>query len=783
MEKVVHEMDVMLSTPKVAGVPQVYNELWSESTKLEDVIRILPDEDLDESMLLARAYFEPECEDVADYTPLSCLTNKMIIASKHMLGLMDAQTTAFMPFYIANFGVTMYSKQLSSLFIMTGPPGTGKSTVLTKCADCVAKALVWKRDSASAKADTGLGVQADLRLVITDEYKKLKGATPDSDTKNEQTRICDGYIVHERLEHNPSTGAFATKRYVVVCRRSELTSTNMPQDIEEAVMSRACMLPLTLLGTVDSKKAMSANMSLARKGNPNSQEIEKAWQICLQHLSALQVRVNALEAFGGLPPIDERCFELFWAVLEVTLGKDTMESRRTGDLLIMARNVCTMNAINVWHMWGLGAKYDYDRTVESLWYAYSRYLRMEDVVVAYVLLEQSRSLTKYITLVMKSLKSSIAVVNGTMVCCGDYWVVRETKHLSLMRKILSDNREFGSGLCEKLYGLIEKTMYDGLPCIKWEIYDMDGQTAEFFMVSKRWMATVRGPAEEAIVSLLQRLARDGENTNVFPEYTKERDLVFNTKLRGLLANPTPVATAKYEELRPFKESQIQHGFCLLQEQVNSETGAKLISKPGTVKVAVYRPDNAAGVVQSAVHPGRFKIGTDISMPLMVSPDLWEKAPDESGNANSVSHMIQTVFAIAGGYGNKYITGGANTEDLEMLKDAYFLIDPATKCQVTIRNPHYVPSTVRSAFGKSRKRGDQRVGGDDLFPPGEREILLTEKTHFEERVRAAAARRVAISPDLAAVFAEAHMRVMASPPPSGAAAAGAAGPAGPAGGSC
>ena len=47
---------------------------------------------------------------------------------------------------------------------------------------------------------------------------------------------------------------------------------------------------------------------------------------------ALQVRVTALDAFGGLPPLDERCFELFWAVREAELGTHTIDGRRTSDI-------------------------------------------------------------------------------------------------------------------------------------------------------------------------------------------------------------------------------------------------------------------------------------------------------------------------------------------------------------------------------------------------------------------------------------------------------------------
>lgn len=441
-----------------------------------------------------------------------------------------------------------------------------------------------------------------------------------------------------------------------------------------------------------------------------------------------------------------------------------MPSRRTGDLKELARNIHTMNVLHTWHSGGLGKKFEYNKVIECLWYAHSRYLRMEDIAVAYVLLEQSRSLAVYIELVMKTFKDNIYIADDVMVQTDDYWVLRIPRMALLMRIITAANPEFGTGLCEKLYVLIEQTTFNGQPCVKWEAFidPHTGQNTEFFMVHKAWIATVNGTAETAIISLLERLSTEGDNIRVFNDYATEEDRVFQTSVRKTLTNPDMQDSIKYDEFKHFSSAQIKHAFCMLCERVDPITLVPLISKPAEMRAAIYRPkEGTIGVVPSVlVTPiPKFKISTDCPVPLVVNPRLWtDLNVSKSKNRDVVSQFLQTVFAIAGGYRGKFITSGVSTNPVDTFSDNHFRVDPEMTCKITIRNPHYCPAHAPSAiFGDAAlAAGSEKVISEDtLFPSHQKEILLTEQSYFEMQVARVAQRRVAIAPHIRAVFNTAH----------------------------
>ena len=372
INRMVRDLDVLLSTTEVAGVPPVYNRLWKEAASLGRIMCRPAREKSKPVEQLARRIYTARFKETNGFTPLSCAINRLMMGSNNCLRLMSIQSVAFVPFYIASFGVTTYGRKQSPLFIMTGEPGVGKSKIMKELEESVAQSIVWRRDSSSAQADIGNGSKADLQLLFVDEYKGcMMNGTSDSSTKNEQTRICDGYISHDRLEKDPATGGWVTQTSIGLCRRTEITSTNHPGDIPPPILDRSCLIPITLT-LIPGERSRTANMGIATANNPIAELEMKAWKLYLRYMSALQVRVSALDAVGGIPPIGEHCFELFWLVYEHMMGKDSMSSRRVNDLKEMAVNISTMNAINTWHVGGLGDHFKHNRSIECLWYAYSR---------------------------------------------------------------------------------------------------------------------------------------------------------------------------------------------------------------------------------------------------------------------------------------------------------------------------------------------------------------------------------------------------------------------------
>jgi hypothetical protein len=396
---------------------------------------------------------------------------------------------------------------------------------------------------------------------------------------------------------------------------------------------------------------------------------------------------------------------------------------------------------------------------------------MEDVAVAYMLLEQSRSIVVYTEKIMVTLKNHIYVVDGTMVDAGaDYWVLRITKDSLVIRMLSTDNPAFGEGLCGLIYKMLLKTPYHGEPCIKWELFTdpNSGQTADMFMINKRWIASVMGTVESAIVDALERLASEGDNTRVFADYDTEQNLVFPLAVRKTLANPGIAGALALDELRLFSKSQIQHGFCLLRERVDAETFQSLMWLPeGGVTAAIYRPGDTLGAVPSIGDiRGRYKIRTDVELPLVVSPRLWtergkpaRKNGDDEGEEEAkdlVSKFIQTLFLIAGGYEGKHITAGGTSAEI---RNNHFTIKPGGTCRIVVDNPHYRPGSLDfSLYGDADDEdmaAAAAVGSDRLFPSSERELVLTEKSYFEAMAIKIASRRVATSPEIIAVFETAH----------------------------
>jgi hypothetical protein len=388
---------------------------------------------------------------------------------------------------------------------------------------------------------------------------------------------------------------------------------------------------------------------------------------------------------------------------------------------------------------------------KSVFFLIPSYLRVEDIAVAYMALEKSRSMTSYIELFMATLKDHIYVVDSAMVETPGYWVIRVSKKDMLIRIVSTANPNFGDGLCEKIYTLLIKTQFHGESCIKWEPFTdpTSNQTADYFMVSKRWIASVMGTVEAAIVDALETMSAKDSNTRVFNDYVDETTRVFPTTVRSSLMSPEAHGAVRFDELKLFSASQIKHAFCLLKERVDPVSGVPMIAMPsGEIGAALYRPATALSAVPSVLsapphHPS--KIRTNVELPLLVSPSLWtSRASARTEGKDAVTQFIEKLFLIAGGYEGKHITAGGTGGD------DHFYIKPGGTCRLVVLNPHYKPSAF-SIYGDTAAVGHS----DELFPSDTREIVLTESSYFEAHVARLATKRVPTSPAILAVFAEAH----------------------------
>jgi hypothetical protein len=107
--------------------------------------------------------------------------------------------------------------------------------------------------------------------------------------KNEQNRLSNGMLTHERLEYETGAGKYRTVKQVSVCRRTEITATNNPHELSAAIASRACLLPLTLPRGSD-HNGMTTGTAIATATNSVVNTNREAWMLFLRTVSSLQVR-------------------------------------------------------------------------------------------------------------------------------------------------------------------------------------------------------------------------------------------------------------------------------------------------------------------------------------------------------------------------------------------------------------------------------------------------------------------------------------------------------------
>ena len=397
-------MHLLFSGSGIDGIPNVYADLYKETHELYDSM-------YGEARWAqkARAILKTGNTPTFGYTGMSHMINKIFILARENLLLMPQQQMVFLLLWLRHFTATRHLEITCSFVLLCGNPDTGKSWAIKTFTECAAQSLIIREDSTSEMAGYDGNKNMDLKIRITDEYRRTKTEAKDSMSgtrdKNEQTRISSGIVRHSRLLHNPQTGEYKTSTSETPQRLLDYAGTNAPQDLVPAMASRITLVPVTSVNNDKLSACLrSGGIASSMATDEDVCEDSQACKRALRLISSLQMNYTALEAFGAVPPLDTTCYMVFLAIIETLLGKDTMPTRRKNDLLKMAHAVKVWNDVSMWHCRGLAERFKGDTSLELAWYASRNFLRMEDIVVAYSILEQSRSMDGFIEELMITCK-------------------------------------------------------------------------------------------------------------------------------------------------------------------------------------------------------------------------------------------------------------------------------------------------------------------------------------------------------------------------------------------
>lgn len=740
-----NSIHLVFSGDPIHGIPLALSDLYKENRALGELMRS------DEVWVRkANAIFYKGNVATRGYTGLSHMINKLTILSRENLLLMPQQQSVFLLMVLWHMLATSHLTVTGTIIVLCGRPETGKSHALNMLAECVARCLIIREGSSSELAGTDGNHDSDLRIKITDENRSTRTDAKDSSsgTKdlNDQSAYGEGVIYHRRLLRNPSTGVYSTQNTITAARQMDFSGTNMPQNIPSAKASRSCIIPVTTLNSGTSQlrsgaiaSAMSSDIMVAEDAH--------ACKLALKMVSSLQIRTTALEAFGGLPPLDTTCVRIFIAVLEKMLGVDAMQTRRKNDLIRLARAIKVWNDTTMWHCRGLGDRFDYDITVEYMFLASRQYIRMEEVIVAYVMLEQTRSMQAYIAEIMMTLKTSVQIIDGEMGQTDHYYFSAYSREHDLLAYIDRRHPQFGDGITAKCYNTMRMGCTNKMPNID-KVKNREG--VEQIAFNKEWLGSVNTPVEDGILVCLQRLI-DEKSPFVTRDYETEESYVFSARVRNSLYNPASADAMHFPELRGETKDSIRHA-CAMLESRRLDDGAPLFNRNLQTCDGLKLVDAGfPGSVPSIRYTGRHKVSKAVSAPLIVNPSLFDVKTPNSINED----LIKTVLIIAGGYdnGKRIFAGMDPSRPVDDLVDNFVRVDEGEEATITLKNMYYRHDSMDGVvYGGVEGLG--LATSPELFPEGEKEVTFTQDSNIEKIVRDKALAQVPLSDEMSSAFNDA-----------------------------
>lgn len=648
----------------------------------------------------------------------------------------------FVPTWLRSFSTTRIMSEVSAGYIFVGPNETGKSKSWKTIVSCIPQCAVRVIDSTSALALTGTTSANDLHVHVIDEYKYSSTSSTDPGmeraAKNVQSLTTSGYISHERLVVDPVTNEYVNRRYITLERRFTITSTNHVNQVPQSHLSRFCIMPIPTMTPEEHKQGPSPGQYKAGDDNQRTRDISSAWQYVLRTLNAQQAFYWSAEAAGAFSAIDTTCFEVFWNITETILGSDAMSMRRNGDVRDLAISVMVWNVIRTWYMDGLGALFNFERHVELMWYARNRYLRMEDVCIAYMFLESSRSTSRHAGAIMRTIKKQILVENGELVedkpdsnwwrlCCTDK---------ELTTRVSRANPHLGAGLCTKLLDTMRQGCTQGEPNLM-----KAGGEVDACLVNKRWISTVTTLEEAAIVRMMKAHAYI-DSPMAHPDYDDETNWVFVSKFRNQL---TGTQTPSFPDIAKLSRASVASALCTLRCRCIPGTQTPAIRLETTAAVAKYRPIDQPGGSPSSLAPDRSKIQGIEHACLVVHPSIWTHDPVIA--ESPADTMLRTALVVAGAYKGTRVTAGLGRSAEGVYKDHSYDIGMGDRASVTIKNPYY----SQAAYGPGAVIHDL-FDDEPVFTRTLKTIPLDESSNVEIRVRHRCESLTPVSDELAKTFA-------------------------------
>jgi hypothetical protein len=542
----------------------------------------------------------------------------------------------------------------------------------------------------------------------------------------------------------------------------------MADKISSALESRALNFVLPKASSTQQRthQSVSKNKQVASRDSKYDQLYYKSWQTCLQTYSALQWRHNALEAIGIIPSMDDTMYVVFnWVYFE-QFGDASVSGREIRALRKLAETIRIFDLITTWYTRGLGAKYEFNPTVELLYYASNAYISAEATVIAYSIIGQSTSTDNQVEEMKSLIKDTIEIVADDPVTVNDYYVSTFYNRKLLENHLVKGMSDQGDGIVKRLFCMIENGVAaDGQPHIKFE-RPREKDDRERFMFHQEWISTIRSTTEMALLSVLRRLYED--DTHCAPHYDHESDyVVFHSQiLLSFYAVEDPARRMRHKELDFKKKTQVNQALAYLRDTKGS-TGSSLFSNPISAPIAVYVDESEhlrATTERSKVDMAKFKIRKEITTPIVIHKSLL-KMKETTLSMND--KFIMDYISIAGGYhdGRRVYAGvNSNTDGTNTVPDHTVRLQEDKETYIRVYNKYFRSMVCDKFMGDDLESimasaGEEATNDldmhDKIFPPDQEYIVFTHESNIERVVAKRAFERINPGDEYRKDFMTAH----------------------------